>query len=76
MANLADLIENNRRWSEGVRRRDAGFFDRLSRQQAPRYLWIGCADSRVPANEIVGLMPGELFVPRNVANGVVHSALK
>ena len=75
MANLVDLIENNRRWSEGVRRRDAGFFDRLSRQQAPRYLWIGCADSRVPANEIVGLMPGELFVHRNVANVVVHSDL-
>jgi carbonic anhydrase len=75
MTNLADLIDNNRRWSEGVRRRDAGFFDRLSRQQAPRYLWIGCADSRVPANEIVGLMPGELFVHRNVANVVVHSDL-
>jgi carbonic anhydrase len=75
MANLVDLIENNRRWSEGVRRQDAGFFDRLSRQQAPRYLWIGCADSRVPANEIVGLMPGELFVHRNVANVVVHSDL-
>jgi carbonic anhydrase len=75
VANLVDLIENNRRWSEGVRRRDAGFFDRLSRQQAPRYLWIGCADSRVPANEIVGLMPGELFVHRNVANVVVHSDL-
>jgi carbonic anhydrase len=75
MSNLADLIDNNRQWSEGVRRRDAGFFDRLSRQQAPRYLWIGCADSRVPANEIVGLMPGELFVHRNVANVVVHSDL-
>jgi carbonic anhydrase len=75
MANPVDLIENNRRWSEGVRRQDAGFFDRLSRQQAPRYLWIGCADSRVPANEIVGLMPGELFVHRNVANVVVHSDL-
>jgi carbonic anhydrase len=75
MPSLADLLENNRQWSEGVRRRDAGFFDRLSRQQAPRYLWIGCADSRVPANEIVGLMPGELFVHRNVANVVVHSDL-
>jgi carbonic anhydrase len=75
MPRLTDLIENNRQWSEGVRRRDAGFFDRLSRQQAPRYLWIGCADSRVPANEIVGLMPGELFVHRNVANVVVHSDL-
>ena len=72
---VSDLLENNRQWSEGVRRRDAGFFDRLSRQQAPRYLWIGCADSRVPANEIVGLMPGELFVHRNVANVVVHSDL-
>src|SRR5215211_5118353 len=75
MPRLADLLENNRQWSEGVRRRDAGFFDRLSRQQAPRYLWIGCADSRVPANEIVGLMPGELFVHRNVANVVVHTDL-
>jgi carbonic anhydrase len=75
MPKLADLLDNNRRWSDGVRRRDAEFFDRLSRQQAPRYLWIGCADSRVPANEIVGLMPGELFVHRNVANVVVHSDL-
>src|SRR5213082_329247 len=75
MPSLADLIDNNRKWEDGVRRRDPGFFDRLSRQQAPRYLWIGCADSRVPANEIVGLMPGELFVHRNVANLVVHSDL-
>jgi carbonic anhydrase len=75
MPSLADLLDNNRQWADGVRRRDAGFFDRLSRQQAPRYLWIGCADSRVPANEIVGLMPGELFVHRNVANVVVHSDL-
>ena len=70
-----DLIQNNRQWAEGIRRREPGFFDRLARQQAPRYLWIGCADSRVPANEIVGLMPGELFVHRNVANVVVHSDL-
>ena len=75
MPRLSDLLENNRRWSEGVRQRDPPFFDHLSRQQAPRYLWIGCADSRVPANEIVGLMPGELFVHRNVANVVVHSDL-
>ena len=75
MPKLAELLENNRRWSEGMRRRDADFFDRLSRQQAPRFLWIGCADSRVPANEIVDLMPGELFVHRNVANVVVHSDL-
>ncbi|MDB4882323.1 MAG: carbonate dehydratase [Gemmatimonadetes bacterium] len=75
MPSLPDLIANNRHWAEGVRRHDPSFFDRLSRQQAPRYLWIGCSDSRVPANEIVGLMPGELFVHRNVANIVVHSDL-
>src|SRR3954467_2310827 len=72
---LIDLIANNRTWAEGVRSKDPGFFDRLLRQQSPRYLWIGCADSRVPANEIVGMMPGELFVHRNVANVVVHSDL-
>jgi carbonic anhydrase len=75
MSTLTDLLDNNKRWADGVRRREPGFFDRLSRQQAPRYLWIGCSDSRVPANEIVGLMPGELFVHRNVANIVVHSDL-
>ena len=75
MANPADLFANNRQWSRGVTARDPGFFNRLARQQAPRYLWIGCADSRVPANEIVGLQPGELFVHRNVANVVVHSDL-
>src|SRR3954467_5093123 len=72
---LHDLIGNNKAWAEGVRKKDPGFFDRLVRQQAPRYLWIGCADSRVPANEIVGLLPGELFVHRNVANVVVHTDL-
>jgi len=75
VTNLPDLLSNNRQWAEGIRRRDPGFFDRLARQQAPRYLWIGCSDSRVPANEIVGLLPGELFVHRNVANLVVHSDL-
>jgi carbonic anhydrase len=65
---LDDLFARNRAWSEEVRRRDPGFFEELSRQQAPRYLWIGCSDSRVPANQIVGLAPGELFVHRNVAN--------
>jgi len=75
MVNLPDLLSNNRRWAEAVSRRDPGFFERLARQQAPRYLWIGCSDSRVPANEIVGLLPGELFVHRNVANLVVHSDL-
>jgi carbonic anhydrase len=72
---LAPLFENNRAWSERIRRMDPEFFARLSRQQRPEYLWIGCADSRVPANEIVGLLPGELFVHRNVANVVVHSDL-
>jgi carbonic anhydrase len=72
---LHDLIANNRAWAEGVRKKDPAFFERLLRQQSPRYLWIGCADSRVPANEIVGLLPGELFVHRNVANVVVHSDL-
>ena len=72
---LHDLIANNRAWAEGVRKKDPGFFDRLLRQQSPRYLWIGCSDSRVPANDIVGLLPGELFVHRNVANVVVHSDL-
>ena len=75
MSNLEQLFDNNRKWSEGIRKRDPGFFDRLSGQQAPKYLWIGCSDSRVPANEIVGMLPGELFVHRNVANVVVHSDL-
>jgi carbonic anhydrase len=75
MRTLTKLFENNRAWSERIRQKDPHFFEELSRQQRPRYLWIGCADSRVPANEIVGLRPGELFVHRNVANVVVHSDL-
>jgi carbonic anhydrase len=75
MTRPADLLGNNRAWAEGVTRQDPGFFSRLSRIQSPRFLWIGCSDSRVPANEIVGLLPGELFVHRNVANLVVHSDL-
>jgi carbonic anhydrase len=70
MNELNHLFENNRRWVDQMTKRDPGFFQRLSRQQKPRYLWIGCADSRVPANEIVGLLPGELFVHRNVSNVV------
>ncbi len=70
-----DLFENNRRWARGVLRNDPEFFRRLSLQQTPRFLWIGCADSRVPANEIVGLLPGEIFVHRNVANLVVEGDL-
>src|SRR5262245_52786484 len=75
MANVTHLFDNNRRWAERTTQRDPGFFNHLARQQAPDYLWIGCSDSRVPANEIVGLQPGELFVHRNVANIVVHSDL-
>ena len=75
MTQLTDLLENNRRWAEGVRAQDPQFFKRLSQQQAPKYLWIGCSDSRVPANQIVGMQPGEIFVHRNVANVVVHADL-
>lgn len=67
------LFENNRNWAKQILKQKPGFFEELSRQQAPEFLWIGCSDSRVPANEIVGLMPGELFVHRNVANLVVHT---
>lgn len=75
MLTLSHLFANNRAWSARIRARDPDFFPRLSRQQRPDYLWIGCADSRVPANEIVGLPPGEVFVHRNVANLVVHTDL-
>ncbi len=75
MRDLKFLLEQNRAWSEDIRRQDPSFFRNLSQQQSPQYLWIGCADSRVPANQIVGLLPGELFVHRNVANLVVHSDL-
>lgn len=75
MSAIAHLFDNNRAWSAKLRRADPEFFSRLSQQQRPKYLWIGCADSRVPANEIVGLLPGELFVHRNIANVVVHSDL-
>jgi len=72
---LDPLLKNNHIWSEKIRKSDPEFFPTLSRQQAPTYLWIGCSDSRVPANEICGLLPGEIFVHRNVANIVVHSDL-
>ena len=75
MRTLSRLFDNNRAWSERIRKHDPAFFRELSQQQSPEYLWIGCADSRVPANEIVGLLPGELFVHRNVANVVVHTDL-
>jgi carbonic anhydrase len=73
MNKLPELFANNRRWAAGMEARRPGFFGELSAQQAPRHLWIGCSDSRVPANEIVGLAPGELFVHRNVANLVLHN---
>jgi carbonic anhydrase len=75
MWELSGLFRNNREWARGINERDPNFFPSLAAQQFPKYLWIGCADSRVPANEIVGLMPGELFVHRNVANIVVHTDL-
>jgi carbonic anhydrase len=75
MDHLTHLFNNNRTWSENIRQNNPDFFLNLSEQQRPQYLWIGCSDSRVPANDIVGLMPGELFVHRNVANLVVHTDL-
>ena len=75
MQALNQLFENNKAWANRIREDEPDFFLNLSRQQSPGYLWIGCADSRVPANEIVGLQPGELFVHRNVANIVVHTDL-
>lgn len=75
MCAIDSLITNNRAWSARCREEDPQFFTRLAKQQSPQYLWIGCSDSRVPANEIVGLRPGEIFVHRNVGNLVVHSDL-
>jgi carbonic anhydrase len=75
MSQLDELFANNRAWSERMVAQDPEFFTRLTKQQTPRYLWIGCSDSRVPANEILGLMPGEVFVHRNIANLVVHTDL-
>ena len=75
MPNLDDLLQRNRAWSEALRAGDPAFFKRLSEQQAPKYLWIGCSDSRVPANQIIDMAPGEVFVHRNVANVVVHTDL-
>jgi carbonic anhydrase len=72
---LSHLFESNKAWARKIREQEPDFFTKLSRQQFPEYLWIGCSDSRVPANQIVGLLPGELFVHRNVANLVVHTDL-
>jgi len=75
MVKLDHLFAQNRAWADAIRAKDPAFFLKLSRQQSPEYLWIGCSDSRVPANEIVNLLPGELFVHRNIANVVVHTDL-
>ena len=75
MRYLSHLFTNNRNWADALTRDDPEFFARLSKQQAPQYLWIGCSDSRVPANQIVGLLPGEMFVHRNIANVVIHTDL-
>jgi carbonic anhydrase len=73
MKDLRELLASNRAWAEGIKAEDPEFFQTLARQQTPRYLWIGCSDSRVPATQLVGLLPGDMFVHRNVANVVVHT---
>ncbi len=73
MSGIDELFDNNRAWARSVKTSDPNFFEKLANQQSPEYLWIGCSDSRVPANQIVGLLPGEVFVHRNVANMVVHT---
>lgn len=75
MRTLDQLFENNRLWAQNIKAQDPTFFETLSQQQSPQYLWVGCSDSRVPANQIIGVSPGELFVHRNVANVVVHTDL-
>ena len=75
MSELQHLFDNNARWAEAIKEEDPEFFQKLAKQQTPEYLWIGCSDARVPANEIVGMLPGDLFVHRNVANVVVHTDL-
>ncbi len=75
MSDIQELLKNNKEWAEQIEKENPGFFKTLSEQQSPKYLWIGCSDSRVPANQITGLMPGEVFVHRNVANIVSHSDL-
>ena len=75
MSDLQQLLDNNARWAERIKEDDPQFFEKLAKQQTPEYLWIGCSDARVPANEIVGMLPGDLFVHRNVANVVLHTDL-
>ncbi len=75
MPDIKNLFENNLRWAEDIKRANPSFFETLSQQQSPEYLWIGCSDSRVPANELLGMQPGEVFVHRNIANQVIHTDL-
>ena len=75
MKDLSQIFENNKKWAKSVHDKDPEFFHRLSTQQSPQYLWIGCADSRVPANQIMSLPPGDVFVHRNIANVIVHTDL-
>ena len=75
METLDHLFEKNKAWAKSINEKDPNFFQHLSKQQSPEYLWIGCADSRVPANQIIDLEPGEVFVHRNIANVVVHTDL-
>jgi len=75
MRTLKNLFDNNRKWAEKIKKTDPDFFSKLSRQQTPEYLWIGCSDSRVPSNQIVDMLPGEIFVHRNIANVVIHTDL-
>ena len=75
MSSIQHLFDNNQRWADQVKQEDPDFFKQLSEQQHPEYLWIGCSDSRVPANELLGMQPGEVFVHRNIANQVIHTDL-
>lgn len=75
MSSIEHLFENNKKWAEQIKQEQPDFFLQLSQQQAPEYLWIGCSDSRVPANELLGMKPGEVFVHRNIANQVIHTDL-
>jgi len=75
MSNINHLFENNKEWAAQINKEDPTFFETLSKQQSPKYLWIGCSDSRVPANELLGMQPGEVFVHRNIANQVIHTDL-
>ena len=75
MLSLNELLEKNKEWASSIKSEDPHFFERLAEGQSPEYLWIGCSDSRVPANQLVGMLPGDVFVHRNIANMVIHTDL-